>query len=126
MALHIDIKEDALYQLGKEATALNLLKEGFLPEAVARLTELPLVRIVQLKLNWMLPGKNLSVNEYAPTYCTQLLPTASHSKTSCNAIPTTSSCPCSNCWPSTPPTPGKPFQPSDRTRVLAFAKRRLG
>ncbi|CAA9325673.1 MAG: hypothetical protein AVDCRST_MAG56-7116 [uncultured Cytophagales bacterium] len=50
MALHIDIKEDALYQLGKEATALNLLKEGFPPEAVARLTELPFARIMQLKL----------------------------------------------------------------------------
>ena len=50
MALHIDIKEDALYQLGKEATALHLLKEGFPPEAVARFTELPLARIVHLKL----------------------------------------------------------------------------
>jgi len=50
MALNIDIKEDALYQLGKEATALNMLKEGFPQEAVARLTELPLERIVQLKL----------------------------------------------------------------------------
>ena len=50
MALHIDIKDDTLYQLGKEQAALNMLKEGFGQELVARLTEVPLERVAQLKL----------------------------------------------------------------------------
>jgi hypothetical protein len=58
MALNIDIKDDTLYQLGQEEglqkgqekAALNMLREGFLPEAVARLAELPLERVVQWKL----------------------------------------------------------------------------
>jgi predicted transposase/invertase (TIGR01784 family) len=62
MALNIDIKDDTLYQLGqeeglqkgkeegREKAALNMLKEGFAPETVARLTELPLERVAQLKL----------------------------------------------------------------------------
>jgi predicted transposase YdaD len=62
MALNIDIKDDTLYQLGQEEglqkgqekgqekAALNMLREGFPQEAVARLAELPLERVVQLKL----------------------------------------------------------------------------
>ncbi len=62
MALHIDIKDDTLYQLGqeqglqkgkaegKEKAALNMLGEGFPPETVARLAELPVERVAQLKL----------------------------------------------------------------------------
>jgi hypothetical protein len=54
MALNIDIKDDTLYQLGEEKgqekAALNMLKEGFPQETVARLTELPLERVLQLKL----------------------------------------------------------------------------
>jgi predicted transposase/invertase (TIGR01784 family) len=78
MALNIDIKDDTLYQLGeekglqeglqkglqeglqkglqqgqeegKEKAALNMLKDGFPPETVARLAELPLERVMQLKL----------------------------------------------------------------------------
>ncbi len=78
MALNIDIKDDTLYQLGreegkkegkaegkaegkqegkaegkaeaKEKAALNMLREGFPPETVARLAELPPERVMQLKL----------------------------------------------------------------------------
>jgi predicted transposase/invertase (TIGR01784 family) len=61
MALNIDIKDDTLYQLGKEEgkekSALNMLKEGFPQETVARLTELPLERVVQLKLELDASGK---------------------------------------------------------------------
>ncbi len=57
MAIHIDIKEDALYQIGQEAgkleekeeTALNMLKEGFGEEVVARITKLPAERVAQLR-----------------------------------------------------------------------------
>jgi hypothetical protein len=59
MAITIDIKEDTLYQLGqqegkveaKEATAINMLKEGFGIELVARSTGLPAERIAQLRQN---------------------------------------------------------------------------
>jgi predicted transposase YdaD len=65
MALNIDIREDALYQLGqekgqeegKEKAALNMLKDGFPPETVARLTELPTERVAQLKLELDASGK---------------------------------------------------------------------
>jgi hypothetical protein len=54
MALHFDIKDDILYQLGyeesQEKVALNMLREAFEQELVARLTELPLERVAQLKL----------------------------------------------------------------------------
>lgn len=58
MAITIDIKEDTLYQLGeekgklagKEEAALNMLKEGFSQEVVARITKLAADRIAQLKL----------------------------------------------------------------------------
>ncbi len=70
MAIHIDIEDDTLYQLGKEEglqkgkaeakaegkeegkekAALNMLKESFPPETVARLAELPPERVMQLKL----------------------------------------------------------------------------
>jgi predicted transposase/invertase (TIGR01784 family) len=65
MALHIDIKEDALYQLGqqtgkeegkeeglqkgKEEAALGMLREGFPEDVVTRITKLPAERIAQLK-----------------------------------------------------------------------------
>ena len=53
MAITIDIKEDTLYQLGqeegKEEAALNMLKEGFSEEVVARITKLPAERIAQLR-----------------------------------------------------------------------------
>jgi len=65
MAITIDIKEDTLLQevyqeglhkgqeegklVGKEETALNMLKEGFVEEVVARVTQLPIARIAQLK-----------------------------------------------------------------------------
>ncbi|HCF28547.1 MAG TPA: hypothetical protein DEV81_15405, partial [Cyanobacteria bacterium UBA11049] len=61
MAITIDIKEDTLYQEvyqeglhkgqeeGKEETAINMLKEGFSEEVVARITKLPADRIAQLK-----------------------------------------------------------------------------
>ena len=69
MVLNIDIKEDALYQegqeeglqkgqeRGQEKTALNMLKEGFGQELVSRLTELPLERVAQLKLESDASGK---------------------------------------------------------------------
>ena len=61
MALNIDFKEDTFYQLGKEEgqekAALNMLKEGFSPETVARLTELPPERVAQLKLELNASGK---------------------------------------------------------------------
>ncbi len=69
MALNIDIKDDTLYQLGQEEglqkgwqlaqekSALNMLKEGFPPETVARLTELPPERVAQLKLELDASGK---------------------------------------------------------------------
>jgi predicted transposase YdaD len=77
MALNIDIKDDTLYQLGqeeglqkglqlgqekgqeegKEKAALNMLKEGFSPDTVARLTELPPERVAQLKLELDASGK---------------------------------------------------------------------
>lgn len=70
MALTIDIKDDTLYQLGREEgkeqgkaegkeqgkaegkaeAALNMLREGFPQETVARLTGLPPERVAQLKL----------------------------------------------------------------------------
>jgi len=69
MAITIDIREDALYQegklegklegkeegklegeqKGKEATALNMLQEGFPEEVVTRITKLPAERVAQLK-----------------------------------------------------------------------------
>ena len=73
MALNIDIKEDALYVLGQEAgeqkglekglqkglekrkeegkeeTALDMLREDFAEEVVARITKLPAARIAQLR-----------------------------------------------------------------------------
>jgi predicted transposase/invertase (TIGR01784 family) len=69
MALDIDINEDALYllgeqkgvekgeqrgmekglQKGKEETALEMLKEGFSEEVVARISKLPAARISQLR-----------------------------------------------------------------------------
>ena len=57
MALNIDIREDALYQLGqqqgkeegKEETALNMLREGFSEEVVTRIAKLPAERIAQLR-----------------------------------------------------------------------------
>ena len=61
MAITIDIREDALYQegklegklegeqKGKEATALNMLQEGFPEEVVIRVTKLPAERVAQLK-----------------------------------------------------------------------------
>jgi len=61
MALDINIKDDTLYQIGKEEgkekTALNMLKEGFEQELVARLTELPLERVAQLKLELDASGR---------------------------------------------------------------------
>jgi hypothetical protein len=61
MALNINIREDALYlegqAEGKEKTALNMLKEGFSPETVARLAELPVERVAQLKLELDASGK---------------------------------------------------------------------
>ncbi len=65
MAITIDIKEDALYQLGqeegKQETALNMLKEGFPEEVVARITGLPPERIAQLKqqLEAILPVRGM-------------------------------------------------------------------
>ncbi len=58
MALHFDIKDDILYQLGYgeglrkglEKVALNMLRKDFGQELVARLTELPPERVAQLKL----------------------------------------------------------------------------
>lgn len=70
MALHIYFKDDTFYQLGKEEglqkgkaegkaegeaeakekAALNMLKEGFPQDTVARLAELPPERVMQLKL----------------------------------------------------------------------------
>jgi hypothetical protein len=65
MAIHIDIKEDALYQIGqeegmekgmekgkleeKEETALHMLREGFPEEVVVRITRLPAERVTQLR-----------------------------------------------------------------------------
>jgi predicted transposase/invertase (TIGR01784 family) len=65
MAIHIDIKEDALYQIGqeegklegkqegrleeKDETALNMLREGFPEEVVERITKLPAKRVTQLR-----------------------------------------------------------------------------
>jgi predicted transposase/invertase (TIGR01784 family) len=65
MAIHIDIKEDALYQNGqeeglqkgkeegkleeKEETAFNMLREGFPEEVVARITRLTAERVTQLR-----------------------------------------------------------------------------
>ncbi len=69
MAIHVDIKEDALYQIGqeeglqkgkeeglqkgkleeKEETALNMLREGFPEEVVVRITRLPAERVTQLR-----------------------------------------------------------------------------
>jgi hypothetical protein len=53
MAITIDVKEDTLYQLGKEAAteeaAMSMLKEGFSQEVVVKITKLPIERIVQLK-----------------------------------------------------------------------------
>ena len=65
MAITIDIKEDTLYQLGqeegllkgkeegllkgKEEDAVNMLKEGFPEEVIARITKLAPERIGQLK-----------------------------------------------------------------------------
>jgi hypothetical protein len=45
-----------------------MLKEGFSTEAVARLTELPLERIVQLKLELDASAKNLSLTGYVRSY----------------------------------------------------------
>ncbi len=61
MAVHVAIKEDALYQIGqegglqkckheeKEKTALHMLREGFPEEVVVRITRLPAERVTQLK-----------------------------------------------------------------------------
>ncbi len=57
MAIHIDIKEDALYQIGqekgkleeKEETALHMLKEGFPEEVVVRIPWLPAECVNQLR-----------------------------------------------------------------------------
>jgi hypothetical protein len=61
MALHIDIREDALYQLGqqqgkeqgkaegKEEAALNMLRKGMSDSLVSEVTELPAERIAQLR-----------------------------------------------------------------------------
>ncbi len=49
MSITLDIKEDTLYQKGQEKAALNMLREGFSQEVVARLTELPVERVAQLK-----------------------------------------------------------------------------
>jgi predicted transposase/invertase (TIGR01784 family) len=77
MALNINIREDALYlegqeegmqqglqqglqqgqAEGKEKTALNMLREGFPLETVARLAELPAERVAQLKLELDASGK---------------------------------------------------------------------
>jgi predicted transposase/invertase (TIGR01784 family) len=64
MAITIDVKEDTFYQLGqeeglqkgkeegKEEAALNMLKEGFAPEVVVRLTKLTAERVSQLHQQW--------------------------------------------------------------------------
>ena len=61
MALDINIKDDTFYQIGKEEgkekTALNMLREGFPQETVARLTELPPERVAQLKLEGDASGR---------------------------------------------------------------------
>jgi predicted transposase/invertase (TIGR01784 family) len=65
MAITIDVKEDTLYQLGqeeglqkgklagkeegKEEDAINMLKEGFAVDVIARITRLAPERIAQLK-----------------------------------------------------------------------------
>ncbi len=65
MALDIDIKEDALYQLGeqkgkeegkeeglqkgKEEAALKMLQKSMAVELISEITELPAERIAQLK-----------------------------------------------------------------------------
>jgi len=53
MALDIDIKEDALCQLGeqkgKEETALKMLRKGMAVELIGEITELPAARVAQLK-----------------------------------------------------------------------------
>ena len=53
MAITIDVKEDVLYQLGQEAAreedAVNMLKEVFSEQVVAKITKLAPERIAYLK-----------------------------------------------------------------------------
>ena len=65
MAITVDFREDALYQEGykegyqegyqesklegKEAIAINMLREEFSEEVVIRVTKLPAERVAQLK-----------------------------------------------------------------------------